>query len=128
NIKRHLLIAFILKWFGGIPVNNLNSQYNTTLKLIESVYLENFQFANVAESEFTDHKDFMNKLNEIIEDNPRKEQLKKLEKILNDNINDKVGFEEKERKSKPYIFISHSSKDASIVKEFTDKILQLILR
>jgi hypothetical protein len=40
DINKHLLIGFILKWFGGYPVNNLNTQFNSTLKLLESEYLE----------------------------------------------------------------------------------------
>jgi hypothetical protein len=40
DLKKHLLIGFILKWFVGYPVNNLNTQFNSTLKLLESEYLE----------------------------------------------------------------------------------------
>lgn len=41
--ERHLLIGFILKWFGGYPVSNLNTQYYTVLKLLEREYLNYLQ-------------------------------------------------------------------------------------
>jgi hypothetical protein len=37
--RQHILFGFILKWFGGYPVENMNPQYNTTLRLIEQVFL-----------------------------------------------------------------------------------------
>jgi hypothetical protein len=36
---RHSLFGFLLKWFGGYPVNNLNEELNTTLKLIQAEFL-----------------------------------------------------------------------------------------
>ena len=38
--ERHVLLGFILKWFGGYPVNNMDQQYNTVLKLIEKQFLK----------------------------------------------------------------------------------------
>lgn len=35
----HILFGFVLKWFGGYPVNNLNEQLNIVLKLIEREFL-----------------------------------------------------------------------------------------
>ncbi|WP_374950057.1 hypothetical protein [Mucilaginibacter sp.] len=35
----HSLYGFILKWFGGYPVNNMNEELNATLKLIQSEFL-----------------------------------------------------------------------------------------
>ena len=37
--KKHVLLGFILKWFGGYPVQNMNKQYDTTLRLIEKEFL-----------------------------------------------------------------------------------------
>lgn len=37
--ERHTLYGFIIMWFGGYPVNNLNEQYNIVLKLIEREFL-----------------------------------------------------------------------------------------
>ena len=37
--QRHVLFGFILKWYGGYPVNNYNPQYNSTLRLIEKNFL-----------------------------------------------------------------------------------------
>ena len=37
--QKHVLFGFILKWFGGYPVNNLNQYYNSTLRLIEKKFL-----------------------------------------------------------------------------------------
>lgn len=39
EIEKHILFGFILKWFGGYPVNNLNEDYHATLKLIEKGFL-----------------------------------------------------------------------------------------
>jgi len=36
---KHSLLGFLLKWFGGYPVNNLNEELNTTLKLIQTEFL-----------------------------------------------------------------------------------------
>ncbi len=36
---KHSLFGFILKWFGGYPVNNMNEELNATLKLIQSEFL-----------------------------------------------------------------------------------------
>jgi hypothetical protein len=37
--KKHSLFGFLLKWFGGYPVNSLNEELNTTLKLIQAEFL-----------------------------------------------------------------------------------------
>jgi len=36
---KHSLFGFLLKWFGGYPVNNLNEELDTTLKLIQAEFL-----------------------------------------------------------------------------------------
>lgn len=36
---KHILIAFLIKWYGGYPVQNFNPKYNTILKLLEKKYL-----------------------------------------------------------------------------------------
>lgn len=37
--QKHTLYGFILKWFGGYPVNNLDEDFNKTLKAIEKEFL-----------------------------------------------------------------------------------------
>lgn len=37
---RHILMGFILKWYGGYPVDNFDQQYNTTLRLVEREFLK----------------------------------------------------------------------------------------
>ncbi len=37
--ERHILLGFIIKWMGGYPVNNMNEQCNTVLKLVEKEFL-----------------------------------------------------------------------------------------
>lgn len=36
----HVLLGFILKWHGGYPVDNLDPQYNTTLRMVEREFLK----------------------------------------------------------------------------------------
>jgi hypothetical protein len=37
--KKHTLYGFILKWHGGYPVNNLNDDFDRTLKLVQKEFL-----------------------------------------------------------------------------------------
>jgi len=37
--EKHTLYGFILKWFGGYPINNLNEDFDRTLKLIQKEFL-----------------------------------------------------------------------------------------
>jgi hypothetical protein len=37
--QKHVLFGFILKWFGGYPVENMSIQYEATLRLIEKEFL-----------------------------------------------------------------------------------------
>jgi hypothetical protein len=37
--EKHTLFGFILKWFGGYPVNNMNDELNFTLKLVQTAFL-----------------------------------------------------------------------------------------
>jgi hypothetical protein len=37
--QKHTLYGFILKWFGGYPVNNLNEDFDKTLKLVQREFL-----------------------------------------------------------------------------------------
>jgi len=153
EIEKHILFAFILKWFGGYPINNLDSQFNTTLKLIEREYLSYFKENQiqldkklfrlkeespvnsnrivdylVEEREYLDLKSFFNSL-----DNITKGQSKIENPIL---INDLFNRREKQtniiaKAQSPtdlYIFISHSSKDKKIVGAFIDKVLKLCLK
>ncbi len=139
RIEKHILIAFILKWFGGYPINNLNSQYNTTLKLIEELYLENVKSANgplfkietnttIEAGNLRKYKDFINELDSILVCNTKREKINESEKLVDDKINIFDNSNQNENQKKTKIFLSHSNKDAEVVKEFTDKILQLILK
>ncbi|MBC7934990.1 MAG: nucleotide-binding protein [Rhizobacter sp.] len=62
--EKHILFGFIIKWFGGYPVNNLNEQVNVILKMIEKEFLKFPE--NSFEKEFcrTDHK-IVKKLSEV---------------------------------------------------------------
>ena len=42
DIEKHILFGFLLKWFGGYPVNNLNEDFDSTLKTIQKEFL-NFE-------------------------------------------------------------------------------------
>ncbi|MET4139688.1 hypothetical protein [Pedobacter sp. UYP1] len=37
--KKHTLYGFILKWFGGYPVNNMDEEFDKTLKLVQKEFL-----------------------------------------------------------------------------------------
>jgi len=37
--QKHVLFGFILKWYGGYPVENLDKQFDTALRLIEREFL-----------------------------------------------------------------------------------------
>ena len=39
QLEKHILFGLILKWFGGYPVNNLNEDFNKTLKIIQTEFL-----------------------------------------------------------------------------------------
>ncbi|WP_175635985.1 hypothetical protein [Pedobacter ghigonis] len=39
NREKHTVFGFILKWFGGYPIENMDPQFNTTLRLIEKEFL-----------------------------------------------------------------------------------------
>jgi hypothetical protein len=145
NIQKHLLVGFILKWFGGYPVNNLNTQYNSTLKLLESEYLESIEAVSNKRQEIIDESflgkklsteeefefkelerrsDFFSQVDKAISNTEMRQKLKTLEQELNKSLKNQT--EEKPKSiNELFIFISHSSKDEAIVKLFTDKILQL---
>lgn len=76
KIESHILLGFILKWFGGSPISNLNNQYNTTLKLIEENYLRNIDFVaeplvfdqvvDAADKGFKNYKGFIMQFDAIV--------------------------------------------------------------
>ncbi|MEO9211206.1 MAG: toll/interleukin-1 receptor domain-containing protein [Ginsengibacter sp.] len=144
--EQHILIGFILKWFGGYPVHNLNSQYNTTLKLLEEEYLEiiennnneiqekiNTQLSgkNLSKDEekrlklLKSYDKFLTTLDKVIANRDGAAKLKQLENEINQSLTP-VNKNEKPVK-KIFVFLSHSSKDEQLVKLFTDKILRLLL-
>jgi hypothetical protein len=146
DINKHLLIGFILKWFGGYPVNNLNTQFNSTLKLLESEYLEvidrntnkrqniinqGLLGKNLSVEEEYELKDlenqasFLNEVDKVISNQELRQKLKILEVELNRSLKFKQSENEATTLNELFIFISHSCKDADLVKLFIDKILQL---
>jgi hypothetical protein len=146
SIQRHLLIGFILKWFGGYPVNNLNTQFNTTLKFLEAEYLETVEEAKNRKQQINNERvsgkllsvedtnelkelnkklDFLHEVDEAISNKEMRLKLKNLEQELNKSLRNDQPDEEPRSVSELFIFISHSSKDEAIVKLFIDKILQL---
>jgi hypothetical protein len=144
--KKQLLIGFILKWYGGYPISGRDSQFNTTLKLIERYYI---QFIKSARSNFqelhnhflgkqdqspefyeqikkqimvdTEHINFLDSLDAVIKLNDSEEQVKPIKQ------NDIAKYEDGQMK-KLFVFISHSSKDKDLIKLFIDKILKLSLK
>jgi hypothetical protein len=72
--QKHVLFGFILKWFGGYPIENMNKQYDTTLRLIEKEFLS-YKMQ-------TPEKQFCQK------DWDEYSRLKQIEGFLNDRIND----------------------------------------
>ena len=148
--EKHLLIGFILKWFGGYPVNNLNTQYNTTLKLLEIEYLDycestigkiqainnkglggiKIEVEEQAELlNLQQHHKFLDKFDKVVTNSDStKKKLKRIETQISSNLNLAQEIKMPENKKQLFIFISHSSKDESLVKLFTDKILQLALK
>jgi hypothetical protein len=73
--QKHVLFGFILKWFGGYPIDNMNKQYDTTLRLIEKEFL--------SYNKQTPEKQFCQK------DWEQYSRLKQIEGIMNDKINGK---------------------------------------
>lgn len=73
--QKHVLFGFILKWFGGYPVENLDKQYDTTLRLIEKEFL--------GYSKKTPEKQFCQR------DWVQHSRLKQIEGYLNDKIKGK---------------------------------------
>lgn len=146
DIQRHLLIGFILKWFGGYPVNNLNTQFNTTLKFLESEYIETVEEARNRKQRINNEQvlgkslsveevhelkelnkriDLLQKVDKAISNKEMRLKLKNLEQELNKSLPNNQADEEPISVNELFIFISHSSKDEAIVKPFIDKILQL---
>jgi len=149
GIQRHLLIGFILKWFGGYPVDNLNTQYNTTLKFLEAEYLETIEKntnrrqvinnerllgKNSTVEEEHEYKqlekeaELLSNIDKVIANREKRQKLKNLEQELNRSLSANHVIEKPKTVDELFIFISHSSKDSSIVKLFVDKILLLGLR
>ena len=126
-----------MKWFGGYPVNNLNTQYNTTLRFIEDEYIdvknlatnqEHIKSENEQINELKKNVGFISKLDKVIANQAERDELKTIEKLINNSLNVIDNSNKQENKKKVSIFISHSSKDAKVIKSFTDKILQLALK
>jgi hypothetical protein len=74
--QKHVLFGFILKWFGGYPIENKNKQYDTTLRLIEKEFL--------SYKKQTPEKQFCQK------DWVQYSRLKQISGFMNDRINGKV--------------------------------------
>jgi hypothetical protein len=147
--KKHILIAFVLKWYGGYPIKNMNAQFNTTLKFLEAEYLEEIESTRTEFQELVNvgllgknlteeqnqrkielgmYLEFLNNLDNIINNRERTQKLKDFEKMFNQSPNRVQDENVVQKNVELLIFISHSSKDEEIVKLFTDKILQLALQ
>jgi hypothetical protein len=151
KLKVHVLIAFVIKWYGGYPVNNFNPQYNTSLKFLERQYLsyledksERYRTAKLkglqrdsglkvaVKRVQSDEYFFLEDLDKLIKNTNRSMVFSELNKALNrssDSPHDNMAVEQQQLATKELqLFISHSSKDAPIVKAFVDKILKLSLK
>jgi hypothetical protein len=73
--QKHVLFGFILKWFGGYPIENMNKQYDSTLRLLEKEFLSYKK--QTPEKQFC-QKDFV-----------QYNRLKQIEGLMNDRINGK---------------------------------------
>lgn len=71
--QKHVLFGFILKWFGGYPVENMNKQYDTTLRLIEKDFLS---YKKQTHEKLFCQKDWL-----------QYSRLKQIQGFMNDRIN-----------------------------------------
>lgn len=153
EMHRHILISFILKWFGGYPVNNLDQQYNSLLRLVERQYLSFIknvkksyidfkeQFATesanngrlianhrIRSEKFDNTISLLDNLDKIIKNTVPNTKLEELKNVLQvKSIKDSIEAKDKSIVN-PFVFVSHSSKDKTIVTDFIDKILKLCLK
>lgn len=147
--RKQILFGFILKWFGGVPVNNLNAQYDVTLKLIESDFLD-YNRAKIAREielkerkkigesltsieerelkELNDTNAFLAGLLDAIANEKERKELAEVELAVKKALfPSNESTQSSNIKSTVDIFISHSSKDEEVVELFVDKILRLSL-
>ena len=126
KLELQTLRGFLLKWFGGYPVNNLNTQFNTVLKLIEEEYLDLLK-ANADDPLNLDNiYSYLQELDSVIS-NISAKSSKKQDSLNGKKFTDDINSTVSPNEISPSIFISHSSKDLEIVKFFCDKILFLSL-
>lgn len=52
ELQRYIMFGIILKWHGGHPINNLDTQYNTILKFIERQFLRAYSGEDMPEKQF----------------------------------------------------------------------------
>lgn len=149
NVQQHILISFILKWYGGSPVNNLNAQFNTTLKFLESEYRQELEVTtsrlqeiinlglsgeNLSNEQVNEERtlrknlDLFKRLDKLIDNTERTKRLNEIGKLIGDRLNILNDENIRNTEKEEFIFISHSSKDEQIVALFIDKILQLALQ
>lgn len=64
--QKHVLLGFIIKWFGGYPVNNMNPEYDSILKLIETEFFKSALNENTPELAFcASDKKFQKKMRDM---------------------------------------------------------------
>lgn len=150
EIRKQILFGFILKWFGGVPVNNMDAQYDSVLKLIESDFLEYNRVKFTREIELRDKKkankaltdaeekefielqiinSFLAGLVAAISNDQERRELANAELILRQSLfstNESKALNSSDKSIQ--LFVSHSSKDKEVVELFVDKILRLSLR
>jgi hypothetical protein len=64
--QKHVLLGFIIKWFGGYPVNNMNPEYDSILKLIETEFFKAALNENTPELAFcASDKKFQKKMRDM---------------------------------------------------------------
>lgn len=103
---RHILFGFLLKWFGGYPVENMDEQYNTTLRLIEREFLK---YPGDTPEKKICQKDW----NEY-------QRMKQIEKFINHNINGEKVKEEPEESRDEWTENFEKSMDELHRREFKE--------
>jgi hypothetical protein len=87
--RKHVLLGFIIYWYGGYPVHNLNDELNKTLKEIEKMFL--------SYNQDTPEKEFCRR---SIEDSERELEEQSAAIIIQDYVNKLIGKKDEKRLGK----------------------------
>lgn len=103
DVGKHILIAFLIKWYGGYPVKKDNPRYNTVLRLLEKKYLRTlnsvheewqaeankglggFEYDPKKMKELDDEIKFVNKLDKLIKNTTEKHLPEPISPLLTED-------------------------------------------